>query len=407
MIQRPPEPPAAPPHHDEDTRRLVKVVERTWYYAPRPGDCQQEACPPCDGPGYGLTGGSIGPGRPGRPPGVTSGRLGDGPPVMVIGDIRDPRPPGIWVGTRANMDLPYLFMRANPSDLGKRPIVNAPFWESPDIFLLAGVTPSLAPSIPTTFGDTALAGRPNTIYAHIWNFGLAAANEVIVEFYWCNPALGIDSDTAQLIAQVPASLGSRGSGRNHAVVKCPEAWMPTFLNGGHECLVVRVWDNPADVPGEPRFDASTNRHVAQRNIHVVDIAGGSVRALRVPRPGLLALEQPVTIRVGALYGQPAEVSVERVVPSTVPWLQLRTGLRGKFPTQAPATGQLALSPPMSGGGGFPTAVGAMTQPVVGDDQQLAFTTTDSVPEAGAAHVYHVRAHQAGAVFGGYTIILLG
>ena len=58
-------------------------------------------------------------------------------------------------------------MRANPADLGARPIVNAPFWESPDIFILAGVDPSLAPDVPPALGQVALAGAPNTLDAHV------------------------------------------------------------------------------------------------------------------------------------------------------------------------------------------------------------------------------------------------
>ena len=53
-----------------------------------------------------------------------------------------------------------LFMRANAGDLGARPIVNAPFWESPDIFVLAGVDPAFAPDLPPALGDVAKAGAP-------------------------------------------------------------------------------------------------------------------------------------------------------------------------------------------------------------------------------------------------------
>ena len=207
------------------------------------------------------------PNRPGRPQGKDSGRLND-PTPLTKGDLNSPNPPGVWVGPRKDLCLPFLFMRANPGDLGKRPVVG-PFWESPDIMILAGVPPELAPPIPPKLGEIALANQPNTIYAHVWNFGNGKAAEVIVEFYWCDPSLGINSASTHLIAQTPVALGAKGSGRSHALVKCPKAWTPTFLNGGHECLLVRIWDNPSDVPGEPKLDASINRHVAQRNIHVV------------------------------------------------------------------------------------------------------------------------------------------
>ncbi|HZS24161.1 MAG TPA: hypothetical protein VFA30_04160 [Gaiellaceae bacterium] len=392
-------------HRDDDCddERVSKIVEKTWYFDDdcergpdhdRECDCEpdhgRKPCPPRR------------PGRPTRPQGTSTGRLDQGGPITK-GDLDQPDVPGVWVGTRAEMDLPYLFMRANPADLGARPVVG-PFWESPDIFLLGGVDPGLAPPLPPALGDTAVAGEPNTIYAHVWNFGKASANEVLVEFYWCNPALGINAGSVTLIAQTEMSLGAKGSGRSHAVIKCPEAWVPTFVNGGHECLLVRVWDNPADLPGLPIFDASINRHVAQRNIHVVPAPEVLGHGMGGTQP---ALHQPVLLQVGPLYGAPATVAVERVAPSAVPWLQLRTGQRGVFPAMAPPTGVPALSPPTTLGGGFPTAGGAAAQVVEGDDQHVAFTTTDDAPGAGEAHVYRVSATQDGAVFGGYTIVIMG
>lgn len=396
---------------DDHDLRLTRVVERTWYFEEREhrerDDDDHRDHHGDGGHGGGGHGGDGHPGRPTRPQPPSTGRLGEGTPLGP-GDIKHPLPPGVWVGPRGEMQLPMLFMRANSGDLGVRPITNAPFWESPDIFILAGVTPALAPAIPPKLGDIGLAGQPNTLYAHVWNFGFAAANDVLVEFYWCDPALGVNASTVQLIAQTTTSLGAKGSGKNHRVVKCPEAWTPTFVNGGHECLLVRVWDNPSDLPGEPKFDASANRHVAQRNIHVV----GPGAAAMMMAPGLgpvpaPALTQPLLIRVGALYGQPAEVSVERVAPNTMPWLQLHTGQRGVFPPMAPPTGGPSLSPPTTGGGGFPPGGGPSQTVTGGDDQQVAFTTTDQAPGPGQAHVYRVSAKQAGAVFGGYTVVVLG
>ena len=385
-------------HHRDDDERLYKIVERTWYYTDDDRDCD-------DDHGGRGGGGKTWPGRPTRPPGSTNGRLGQGG-GLTNGDINAPNKPGVWVGPRADLDLPYLFMRANPQDLGARPVVNAPFWESPDIFILAGVDPAAAPDLPPALGQVAQAGQPNTIYAHVWNFGNAAANEVVVEFYWVNPSLGINDSSVTLIAQTVTALGAKGSGRSHAVVKCPEAWVPTFVNGGHECLLVRVWDNPSDLPGKPTFDASWNRHVAQRNIHVN--APGQAAALTMGGPLTgPAMQQPILIKVGPLFGAPATVAVERVAPSAVPWLQLHTGQRGVFPVMAPPTGVPTLSPPTTNAGGFPTAGGAASQTVHGDDMHVAFATTDAAPGPGEAHVYRVSAAQAGTVFGGYTIVLLG
>jgi hypothetical protein len=323
----------------------------------------------------------------------------------------DPKPPNRWPGQRSDLYLPFLFIRANAGDLGARPVVG-PFWESPDILLLAGVDPSVAPPVPPELGQTALAGLPNTVYAHVWNFGLSQAPNVVVEFYWCDPTLGIGPTGAHLIGQTMVSLGARGSGRSHAVVKCPTAWVPTFVNGGHECLVARIWDETSDGIGTPPWDASLNRHIGQRNIHVV-AAGQGLHALaavageRMLLPVPIQQVSPLTLNVGPLYGEPAQVQVARAAPHEMPWLQLHTGVRGQFPAQAAATGDVLLSAPRSIGAGLPSAAGAIEHEVVGDDQQISFSTGDAVPGPGEAHVYRVTASQQGQVFGGYTVVLLG
>ncbi|MDE3010536.1 MAG: hypothetical protein KGI67_06565 [Pseudomonadota bacterium] len=410
---------------DRDHARIRRIEERIWYF----DDDDRHAHPPCDpdpchdhpgqggggpGPGGGGSGGHGG--RPGRPPGHGTGRVPDGGP-LTGGDINGQNPPGVFVGPRGDLDLPFLFMRANPGDLGARPVIGAPFWESPDIFILAGVAPDAAPDVPPALGQVGLAGKPNTLYAHVWNFGKAAAPEVLVEFYWVNPSLGIDASSVQLIAQTTASIGARGSGRSHVMVKCPQAWTPTFVNGGHECLLVRVWDNPSDLPGEPKFDAAWNRHVAQRNIHVAQPGTFPMAMLRAARAGVAAaapaalpaaaLTQPLLLQVGRLYGAPAQVKVERVAPPTMPWLQLHTGQRGVFPAMAPPSGAPTLTPPGQAGGGTPAGPGAPQHQVHGDGQQIGFASSDAAPAPGEAHVYRVSASQDGHVFGGYTVVVLG
>jgi hypothetical protein len=76
---------------------------------------------------------------------------------------------------------------------------------------------------------------------------------------------------------------------------------------------VRVWDNPSDLPGQPPFDASWNRHVAQRNIHV-NAPGMTTGGALGLKPVGFALQKPILIKVGPLFGAPATVAVERVAP---------------------------------------------------------------------------------------------
>jgi hypothetical protein len=348
-------------------------------------------------------------GRPGKQTGTDGGRLDQPNPVLTPGDLTHPNPPGVWVGPRKDLFLPFLFMRTTAGDTGTRPAVG-PFWESPDILLLAGTDPAAAPPIPPELGQTALANAPNTLYAHIWNFGQAQAAEVVVEFYWCDPSIGIGPNGAHLIGQAFTSLGARGSGKAHRVVRCPIPWVPTFVNGGHECLLVRVWDIASDPLSNPAWDARLNRHIAQRNIHVVQ-TGPALPMMLAHKGGMqaltAALDVPLTLKVGPLYGQPATVTVDRIVPSSMPWLQLRTGARGIFPVAATPTGTPLLSAPTTIGAGVTTGKGAAQHKVEGDDQQVAFTTTDRYPGPGEAHVYRVAANQDGVVFGGYTVVLVG
>jgi hypothetical protein len=135
-----------------------------------------------------------------------------------------------------------------------------------------------------------------------------------------------------------------------------------------------------------------NRHIGQRNIHVAtaaELAGA-----------------PLTIHVGPLFGAPALVRVDRVAPTTMPWLQLRTG-RGAFPAGAAATGTVLLSPPSPIGGGALGVDAGVQHTVNGDGQQVTLTTTDAPPSQGDAHVYRVSATQGGQTFGGYTVVMLG
>jgi hypothetical protein len=347
------------------------------------------------------------PNRPGHVCGTSTGQIPGG--TLEPGNFGT-RPGEEWPGPRNEMYLPFLFMRANQGDLGARPVVG-PFWESPDILLLAGVDPAVAPAVPPALGQTALASQPNTIYAHVWNFGLAQAPNVIVEFYWCDPSLGIGPSSANLIGQTMVSLGARGSGRAHAVAKCPVGWIPTFVNGGHECLVVRIWDETSDGLGTPPWDAALNRHVAQRNIHVIAAANQphAMHAIGGGAPLAIAdlLTGPLTLKVGPLYGEPAQVAVERVAPHAMPWLQLHTGVRGQFPAQAAPTGAVLLGGPRPIGAGPNFADQAPQQQVTGGHQQVTLATGDAPPAPGQAHVYRVTASQQGQVFGGYTVVLLG
>jgi hypothetical protein len=337
-------------------------------------------------PGDGRPGG-----RPQKEPGTDRGETGGTP--LTPGDFQGEPPPwNSWPGPRQDLDTPILVMRANPGDKGARPVAGV-FWESPDIFLAPGVKPGDAPEIPSPLGATAKAGQHNTVYAHVWNQGFGPARMVIVEFWWANPTIGVNAAGAQPIGVALTWLAPKGCPGSHKVVKCPESWDARYVNDGHECLVVRFFDlGSSDGLAEPVWDASQNRHVAQRNIHVIPATQ-------------LAAQPPITLTIGPLFGAPATIAVARANPADMPWLQLHTMQRGKFPAPAAPTGTPRLSPP-GPLGATPSAGGGTAHTVHGDDQGVAFGTSDAPPAPGQAHVYRITGTQGGAPIGGYTVVVV-
>lgn len=364
-------------------------------------DCRCSSCAPCP-PGGGTTGGTGTGGRPTHQTGTVDPNPGTAAdPGGVVGIVG--RPPDVWPGPRTKLYLPFLFIRTAPGDTAVRPVAGV-FWESPDIFVMPGVAPSAAPALPPQLGGVAQAGADNTLYAHVWNLGQAPAFDALVEFYWFNPALGFSGDQAHLVGATWVDLAPRSAAGSHKVVKCPMSWRAGFVNGGHECLVVRISQPVTDPLSGPPWDARSNRHVAQRNIHVMSAAEAAAK----PTLG---------IAVGPLFGGAAQVAVARADTATMPWLHLVTMSRTAGFGNAGATGDVGLTAPAPAGaplpnlGGVPDPRGAGligdAHGVAADGQQVGFHATDGDPGAGNAHVYRVTGTQDGSTFGGYTVVVLG
>ncbi|KAF3930311.1 hypothetical protein ABW19_dt0200982 [Dactylella cylindrospora] len=366
-------------------------------------NCCPSDCKPGSGSGGG--GGSTDSGRPTHGTGTSDGSGGKGADAPG-GILTIPtRPPDVWPGPRKDLILPYLWIRASKDDNGTRPI-NGVFWESCDIFIRPGIAPQNAPDVPpSNLGDIAKANQDNTLYAHVWNAGLGAAYGVVVEFYWFNPTMGFKEGQQHFIgvAYIPY-LAPRSQPGSHKPIKCPETWRPTFVNGGHECLVVRISQPVTDPLGTPPWDASQNRKVGQRNIHVMSAAEAAAK----PTLG---------INVGPLFGQPAQLKVDRANTGTMPWLHLVTMDRNNVPGDGDADGDVGITPPTRNTTGLPNlgaignarAAGVIgdAQGVTGEDMKVGFVATDSNPGQGKAHVYRVSSSQNGQNVGGYTIVVLG
>jgi hypothetical protein len=359
--------------------------------------------------------GDTGQGQPGQTgKGDPTGKIPDPPPgaandpwdiiQIIIKTCNGETPP-----PRKDSFLPYIVVRANPADRGQRPLPNGTcFWESPDIFVMPNQSVSSAPDVPATLGGMAQAGAPNTIFAHVWNLGRGPAFDVRVEFYWFNPTLGIEEADANLIGFTYVTLGNRNSPRSHAIVRCPVDWVPTFLNNGHECLVVRAFAPISDPLGSAQWSASLNRHVAQRNIAV----------LRGPQQQT----QPVQLNVAPGHSvHDAQVTVTTLSPDKVPWMQLLTGKRNPGLTAPGVSPVVGLTPPAAAleAGSLGLNVGGLSTDALAQllstryqfkrsTDPMAVSLIARAPQLAAneAHVVRVQQIHENQLVGGYTVIVL-
>jgi hypothetical protein len=329
---------------------------------------------------------------------------------------------GPTFGPRKDEYLPFLAMRTSSSDRGNRP-VSGPFWESPDIFVLPKTEAAGAPLMPPQLGLSAVAGLPNTLYAHVWNLGKSPAYRVRVEFYWVNPSLGVSRADANLVGaahidlcdrfthfpdwrRVDRPYGSFLSRGAHAIVRCPVSWVPDYVNNGHECLVVRAFEQLKDPLGPDQFSSARDRHVAQRNIAVV--LGSSPAEIDLD----LDLGYPTA-------PAPVSVEVEIGAAASMEFLKLYAGRGGAPITQATS--------PLVYGLQRPTLRSVATSPLggVAFDCRGAVLRNREVFERGCellkigfhaavrdishqqAHLLRVLQRAGDGVVGGYSVVLLG
>lgn len=313
---------------------------------------------------------------------------------------------GPQFGSRKDEYLPYLVIRAFGGDHGARAI-SVPSWESPDIFIAPNLAAEDAPPAPTTRGGLAQAGVPNTLWAHVWNLGRAPVYNARVEFYWCDPTVGISSDATNLIGVAHVDLGDCNSGQAHTIVKCPASWWPTFLNGGHECLIVRCFEPLTDPLGYNPFASWDDRHVGQRNIHVVNAAS----------PGVAQ----ITLRLGcAAPPGPATLEVRQVRAADVGWLAVlagkhRTGMRDAASVREVVG--LMYPTPLRGIGERPkladitpkTAESLLRRRIQferGCDEleSIFYVSVDGLQQ-GECRIYRIQQTVSGKLIGGFTVIV--
>lgn len=354
---------------------------------------------------------------PNRPPRGSEGEL-----PWFRGKLGDLQRKGPTFGPRKDEYLPYLLIRAAGGDRGGRPY-NGVFWESPDVFVLPRTDASAAPLMPAGAGGVAEANRPNTLYAHVWNLGKAPVYRARVEFYWFNPSLGFSRSAANLVGVTYVDLANRFTHLDrwtemqepyghwlsrgcHAVVKCPTTWVPTYENGGHECLVVRAFEPLLDALSPDQFSPAADRHVGQRNIAVVQAAS--------PASLDLVLDLGWRDRPGD-----AEVDVEVAPPAAMEWLRIFTHRRDPgfvAPAEQVSVGLLPPAPAGAGRRALGLEPGAGADALLTqrerfrrgcDPLELTLHASIANLERNEAQVVRVRQHVDGEVAGGYSVVLVG
>lgn len=389
---------------------------------------------------------------------IKEGKLGRGVPGIAGGNDRK-HPP----------IKPFLLVRSVTGDNGTRPLAGGTvFWESPDIWTAVG-DPATTPEIPPTHGGVLPAGKPNTVYAHVWNLGRAPLTGVVVSFYWFNPSLAIDGAHANLIGQTRIDLGPRNSPLCHKLVKCPKAWVPVMENGGHECLVVKVWGF-GDAAPPNQWHPWEDRHVAQRNVSVVQTLDDMQKIISRIQLNVKAETRFELVQVGAeardavkivaskltldpalatrslahldaqnvLTVKPTDTVTPRIMPHTLT-SGLSAGLAGAMtvkPGGAADLGEAADTPESGGAAGLGTAAlgasaakasaaGAAAKRITAtnltvananlstlvahsalfDQTLLAGLKAAPPPAAGQAHVLRLVQYDGNQIVGGYTMVV--
>src|SRR5688572_17757388 len=123
------------------------------------------------------------------------------------------------------------------------------WWLSLDVWTVPGNDPEGAPGLP-------IVGEPCYLWARVHNAGTDAVANATVRFYWANPSVGFDRNSANHIGNANVSLNS---GETKEVL-CLVAWNPIFVNGGHECILAEAFHTSLDpLPASPTFNVPTDR----------------------------------------------------------------------------------------------------------------------------------------------------
>ena len=137
------------------------------------------------------------------------------------------------------------------------------WWESRDIWVVPGTDPLGPPGSP-------VAGRKAYVWARVHNRGDVDVFSARVDYWWSNPTTGV---TRTLSTKIGSAFVDVAAGATEEVL-CLVPWIPTFVNGGHECLVCEVISplDPLPSPAPDDFDPPTFHQIGQRNLSVLAVS---------------------------------------------------------------------------------------------------------------------------------------
>lgn len=182
--------------------------------------------------------------------------------------------------------ITYLYIRTNPADDGTEPLPTAlKHWVSPNITIIKP---------DGTRGTEAVANQQNQVEVLVTNGGGITANNAFVDVFFADPSTAFTPATATPIGDGYITL----SGYSMGTLTLP--WTPTSTDAGHRCLVARVslLIPPDTYANGLIFDVRGDRHVAQRNIHVLVLASAQ-KSLSFSFALVNALLEPMQMRVVA------------------------------------------------------------------------------------------------------------
>jgi len=134
-----------------------------------------------------------------------------------------------------------------------------PWYLSPDVWTVPGDDPEGAPGMP-------VEGASCFLWAKVRNNGSTRAEGVTINYYWADPSAGFNRSTANFVGTSYTALDP-GETRD---VLCLTPWFPAFINDGHACILAEAFvPNVDPLPDSIEFNVPTDRHVAQRNLSIV------------------------------------------------------------------------------------------------------------------------------------------